>query len=137
MRTLNRKLSKSSDEGSATSEKPSLSVTAEKEGSGSTHGADKLGSTGSDKAPGGKPPTGKGETDVEEIREKFRIVKVSFLCAWLLGQHAACGQQSMAGVFQQGLKQHSRLMLGLCIEAAGAGACYGRAELDQLESSPS
>ena len=36
--------------------------------------------TSSEKAAGdkgfGKPPTGKGDTELEEIREKFRIVKV-------------------------------------------------------------
>ena len=67
MRTLNRKLSKSSDgsdKGEGAQEKdPSV---------GSDKGSDRsVAAAGS-----GKPPIGKVEGDLEEVREKFRIVKV-------------------------------------------------------------
>ena len=72
MKTLHRKLSNKSD--GSEGEPAKL---PEKEPSGGS-----IEKAGSDKG-SGKPPTGKGETDLEEVREKFRIVKVKSLLLFL------------------------------------------------------
>ena len=71
MRTLNRKLSKSSD-GSDAGDK----LQDKEPSGGSSTTADKMAGAADKLGSSAKPPTGKGEGDLEEIREKFRIVKV-------------------------------------------------------------